>query len=405
MERLPKKEAIRLRHEREKLERNLGGIAGLERLPDAVFVVDTKKEHIAVTEARKLGIPVIAIVDTNCDPDEVDFVIPGNDDAIRAVNLVTRVIADALAEGYGMAKEEVAENLAARAPRKPGGPKPQAAPAAVDDTPSDEEAAAIAISTVFEPDAPEAEVVEDEIVIEAVGRGGDARRPGRGRRGDDRRRRTRGGPRAGLRRGELMAEITAEMVKVLRDATGAGMMDCKRALIESDGDTARATEILREKGLASVAKRAGRSADQGLIDAYIHFNNTVGVLVEVNCETDFVANTDEFRQLVKDLALHIASPSAPRWLSRDDVPTSVLEFEQKIAEGQAKEAGKPDNIVPKIVEGKIEAFLKDNVLVDQPFVKDDSKTIQQYLDEVSAKTGEKVQVRRFARFKLGEEAE
>jgi small subunit ribosomal protein S2 len=168
MDRLPKKEAIRLRHEREKLERNLGGIAGLERLPDAVFVVDTKKEHIAVTEARKLGIPVIAIVDTNCDPDEVDFVIPGNDDAIRAVNLVTRVIADALAEGYGMAKEEVAENLAARAPRKPGGPKPQAAPAAVDDTPSDEEAAAIAISTVFEPDAPEAEVVEDEIVIEAA---------------------------------------------------------------------------------------------------------------------------------------------------------------------------------------------------------------------------------------------
>jgi len=202
-----------------------------------------------------------------------------------------------------------------------------------------------------------------------------------------------------------MAEITAEMVKTLRDATGAGMMDCKRALIESDGDTARATEILREKGLASVAKRAGRSADQGLIDAYIHFNNTVGVLLEVNCETDFVANTDEFRQLVKDLALHIASPSAPRWLSRDDVPTSVLQYEQKIAEGQAKEAGKPDNIVPKIVEGKIEAFLKDNVLVDQPFVKDDSKTIQQYLDEVSAKTGEKVQVRRFARFKLGEEAE
>ena len=202
-----------------------------------------------------------------------------------------------------------------------------------------------------------------------------------------------------------MTEISAALVKELREATGAGMMDCKRALIESDGDTARATEILREKGLASVAKRSGRSADQGLVDAYIHFNNTVGVLVEVNCETDFVANTDEFRQLVKDLALHIASPSAPRWLSRDDVPTSVLEFEQKIAEGQAKEAGKPDNIVPKIVEGKIEAFLKDNVLVDQPFVKDDSKTIQQYLDEVSAKTGEKVQVRRFARFKLGEEAE
>jgi elongation factor Ts len=202
-----------------------------------------------------------------------------------------------------------------------------------------------------------------------------------------------------------MPEVTAAMVKQLRDATGAGMMDCKRALIEADGDLERATELLRAKGLASAAKRAGRSANQGLVDAYVHFNNTVGVLVEVNCETDFVANTDEFRQLVKDLALHIASPSAPRWITRDEVPTPVLESEQKIAETQARESGKPDNIVPKIVEGKIEAFLKDNVLLDQPFVKDDSKTIQQYLDEVGAKTGEKVQVKRFARFKLGEDAE
>jgi small subunit ribosomal protein S2 len=164
MERLPKKEAIRLRHEREKLERNLGGIANMERLPDAVFVVDTKKEHIAVTEARKLDIPVIAIVDTNCDPDEVDFVIPGNDDAIRAVSLVTRVIADALAEGYGMAREQVVEARQPRQPRQTGA-KPQAAPAAVDDTPTAEEAAAIAASTVFEPDAPASET-EDEIVAE-----------------------------------------------------------------------------------------------------------------------------------------------------------------------------------------------------------------------------------------------
>jgi elongation factor Ts len=202
-----------------------------------------------------------------------------------------------------------------------------------------------------------------------------------------------------------MADVSAQMVKQLRDATGAGMMDSKRALLEAHGDMERATELLREKGLASVAKRAGRSAKQGLIDAYIHFNNTVGVLVEVNCETDFVANTDEFRQLVKDLALHIASPAAPRWLTRDDVPGPVLEAEHRIAEAQAREAGKPDNVVPKIVEGKVEAFMKDNVLLDQPFVKDDSKTIQQYLDEVGAKTGEKVQVKRFARFKLGEDAE
>ena len=152
---LPKKEAIRLRHERDKLQRNLGGIQYLERLPDAIFVIDTKKEHIAVNEARKLNIPVIAIVDTNCDPDEVDFVIPGNDDAIRAVNLVTRVVADALAAGYGMAKDEAVERVTGAAP-KATGPKATAAPARVEEheTPSAEDAAAIAASTVFEPDAP-----------------------------------------------------------------------------------------------------------------------------------------------------------------------------------------------------------------------------------------------------------
>jgi small subunit ribosomal protein S2 len=162
---LPKKEAIRLRHEREKLERNLGGIQSLDRLPDAVFVIDTKKEHIAVTEARKLNIPVIAIVDTNADPDEVDFVIPGNDDAIRAVNLVTRVIADALAEGYGMAKDEAvakATGSAAPVPQAAPARRSTAAPAAMEDAPSAEDAAKIAASTVFEPDAPEAEAPKAE---------------------------------------------------------------------------------------------------------------------------------------------------------------------------------------------------------------------------------------------------
>jgi elongation factor Ts len=202
-----------------------------------------------------------------------------------------------------------------------------------------------------------------------------------------------------------MSEVTAAQVKALREATGAGMMDCKRALIEADGDAERATEILREKGLASAAKRAGRSADQGLIESYIHFNNSVGALIEVNCETDFVANTEEFRRLAKDLALHVASPSAPRWRSRDDVPTHLLEAERRIFEAQAKESGKPDNVVPRIVEGKLEAFMKDHVLLDQPFVKDDAKTVQQLLDEVGARVGEKVAVRRFVRYKLGESDE
>ncbi len=199
-----------------------------------------------------------------------------------------------------------------------------------------------------------------------------------------------------------MAEITAALVKQLRDATGAGMMDCKKALTEADGDLDRASEILREKGLASAAKRADRAAEQGRIDSYIHFNNTVGVLVEVNCETDFVANTEEFGRLVTDVALHIASPAAPTYLSRDDVPEDVLETERRIAEAQAREQGKPDNVVPKIVEGKVEAYYKDHCLLEQPFVKDDAKTIRELLDEIGAKLGEKVAVRRFVRYKLGE---
>jgi elongation factor Ts len=202
-----------------------------------------------------------------------------------------------------------------------------------------------------------------------------------------------------------MTAISAEQVKQLRELTGAGMMDCKRALQESGGDVDRAVEVLREKGLASAAGRAGRSANQGRIDSYIHFNNTVGVLVEVNCETDFVANTDEFRSVVKDVALHIASPAAPRWLDRGDVPAEVVGKEEHIARVQAKEAGKPENVLDKIVEGKLRAFYEGTVLLEQPFVKDDSKTIRQLLDEVGAKVGERVAVRRFVRYKLGESVE
>jgi elongation factor Ts len=199
--------------------------------------------------------------------------------------------------------------------------------------------------------------------------------------------------------------ISAEQVKELRARTGAGMMDCKRALEETGGDVERAIELLREKGLASVAKRAGREANQGRIDSYIHFNNTVGALVEVNCETDFVANTDEFRALVKDIALHVASPAAPRWLRREDVPDHEVAQQEHYARAQAKESGRPDHVIDRIVTGKLDAFYEDTVLLEQPFVKEDGKTIQQLLDEVGAKVGEKVAVRRFVRYKLGESAE
>ena len=199
-----------------------------------------------------------------------------------------------------------------------------------------------------------------------------------------------------------MSEIDAASVKALREATGAGMMDCKNALVETGGNFERAVDLLREKGLAQAQKRAGRAANQGLIDSYIHFNNTVGVLVEVNCETDFVANTNEFRQLVKDVALHIASPASPRFVERDEFPAGELERERHIFEVQAKETGESESVITKIVEGKLNALYKDHVLLEQDFVKDDSKTVQQLLDEVAAKVGEKVAIRRFVRYKLGE---
>jgi len=201
----------------------------------------------------------------------------------------------------------------------------------------------------------------------------------------------------------VVADISADQVKELREMTGAGMMDCKRALQDAGGDLDKAVELLRQKGLASAAKRAGRAANQGLIESYIHFNNTVGVLVEVNCETDFVANTDDFRQLAKDVALHIASPAAPRFVSREEVPEEELDGERRMFEAQAKELGKPESVIPTIVEGKLKAFYEQTVLLDQVYVKDDSRTIQQLLDELGAKVGEKVAVRRFVRYKLGEE--
>jgi len=202
-----------------------------------------------------------------------------------------------------------------------------------------------------------------------------------------------------------MADVSAAEVKKLRDVTGAGMMDSKRALQEADGDLDKAQAILRTKGLGDTKGRSGRVANQGRIESYIHFNNTVGSLVELNSETDFAANTDDFKQLAKDMALHVASPSAPRYLTREEVPAEVVEAERRIYEAQAKELGKPEHVVANIVEGKMNAFYEQTVLVDQKYVKDDSKTIQQLLDEVSVKVREKVAVRRFVRFKLGEDPE
>lgn len=198
-------------------------------------------------------------------------------------------------------------------------------------------------------------------------------------------------------------EIDATLVKRLREMTGAGMMDCKRALEEAGGDLDKAQELLRTKGLADAKKRAGREAREGVVEAYIHMRGRLGVLVEVNCETDFVADTEEFRVLARDLAMHVAA-SDPRWIAREDVPDDVVTGERRLYEAQAREEGKPDAVVEKIVDGKLEAFFKDHCLLEQPFVKDDATTIGDLVAQTSAKVGEHIQVRRFARFKLGEDA-
>jgi elongation factor Ts len=199
-------------------------------------------------------------------------------------------------------------------------------------------------------------------------------------------------------------KITSEMVKKLREITGAGMMDCKRALEETGGDMEQAQSLLREKGLAAAAKRAGKLAAEGVVDSYIHMKGKLGVLIEVNCETDFVANTEEFRLLVRDIAMQVAAAD-PWWISREEVPEEVLAQERKIYEAQAREQGKPDNVLDKIVEGKLGAFFKEQVLLEQPYFKDQEgkQTVGDLIAEASAKVGEKIEVRRFARFVRGED--
>jgi elongation factor Ts len=197
-----------------------------------------------------------------------------------------------------------------------------------------------------------------------------------------------------------MPEITAQMVAELRARTGAGMMDCKKALLEAGGDFAKATELLRMKGAARADTRSGRAAAEGLIESYVHFNGKVGVLVELNCETDFVARNEEFRQLAKDLALHIAS-AQPLAVRIEDLPADVVAAERRIYEGQVAEEQKPDAVKQKIVEGRLKKFYEEKVLLEQKFVKDDQRTVGDLVKALAARTGENVQLRRFARLELG----
>lgn len=195
--------------------------------------------------------------------------------------------------------------------------------------------------------------------------------------------------------------FTAKDVQRLREISGAGMMDCKKALSETNGDMEKAVDYLREKGLAAASKKAGRIAAEGLVESYIHMGGRIGVLVEVNCETDFVAKTDEFKELAKDIAMHIAA-SRPEYVKRDEIPEEVLEHERKLYRQIALNEGKPEKIIDKIVEGKIERFVKEICLLDQPFVKDPDITVGDLITAKIAKIGENIAVRRFARFERGE---
>ena len=202
-----------------------------------------------------------------------------------------------------------------------------------------------------------------------------------------------------------MAEITAAAVKQLREKTGAGMMECKNALVEAGGNEEKAVDILRERGLASAKKREGRIAAEGIVGSYIHMGGKVGVLVELNCETDFVARGDEFQQLVKDIAMHVAA-AEPRYVSREEIPADVLEKERDIYRKKTlndpKNANKPEQVIEKIVDGMVNKFYEESVLLDQPFVKAPEKTVGELVTEKVAKTGERISVRRFTRYKMGE---
>ena len=198
-----------------------------------------------------------------------------------------------------------------------------------------------------------------------------------------------------------MATITADQVKQLRDKTGAGMMECKAALTEAGGNMEEAITLLRKRGLAQAAKRAGRATAQGIIGSYIHMGGRIGVLVEVNCESDFVARTDDFQNLVKEVSMHIAAAD-PKWVRREDVPAEAIEKEKAIYRAQMENSGKPANVLDKIIEGKLGSFYSQFVLLEQPSIRDGSLTISQIVAQATAKTGENIQISRFVRFRVGE---
>ena len=448
MELLPAKERIAMAGELEKLEANLGGVADMRRQPDAVVIVDLKKEALAVREARRLGIPVVALVDTNCDPDEADYVIPGNDDAIRSCNLVVHSLAEAVSDGKQKVSAQELQQQAAEAPAQ--------------------EAA---------PSAPEGDVeqVDAGEQIEPVTEGESVpSRPARTRRRKAPRRRSAPRPPSATRRveggGLMAAEISAQLVRELREKTGAGMMDCKRALQETNGDIEAAVVLLREKGMANAAKRADRATTEGLVGYRLSTDGSRGTMVAIGCETEPVSNNEEFQafgkkvldaveaegvqavaqfdeeraelsgklgeniavagaarfetveggrlgayvhppanklgvllqlrggddELARNLAMHI-SWSDPRWIGREDVPDDLVAAEREIYLNSEEVQSKPEQAREKIVTGMLDKRFfaeRGGVLADQPWIHDGSQTVGKVLADAGA------EVLEFERFSL-----
>ena len=489
---LPTRERLSAEADLEKLQANLGGVKNMQRVPDAMFVIDLKTEAIAVREAQRLRIPIIGLVDTNCDPDGIDYVIPGNDDAIRACNLITAAIGDVVQQGRQRfrAEEEAARKEAEEPARKEAEERArreaeeraaaeaaeraaaeEALTQAGEGEPRDEAEAAVAAAVeaagrpvegtgsaeaaaaaqaAEEPAMPAAghgegpprrETARDDgehapherEPVGGAGPGGEAGRRGGRRRGarveartapeareEDRggagrragragagRRGSRGAGGGGARdhrdRGSEVSTptISAKQVAELRKATGAGMMDCKNALAETGGDIEKAQELLRVRLGDKALKVGDREATEGTVASYIHGNAKIGVLVEVDCNTDFVARNDDFVAFARDVALHIAASPTTKYVSEGDIPEEDKQAELRIFEQQA--ADKPEHIRPKIAEGKLRAWMEEVVLLNQVHVRhlDDKKTIEQLRAELSGTMGENVVIRRFARFAVG----
>ena len=492
---LPTRERMAAQADLEKLRANLGGVKNMQRVPDAMFVIDLKTELIAVKEAQRLRIPIIGLVDTNCDPDGIDFVVPGNDDAIRSCALITQAIGQVVSEGHsdlprrGGARPQGSRRAGpprGRGPRPPRGrgtgrargrgagrqggrgeggrrgrqqptarppqaaaaaaggrdraaaaAAPRAAPAAAPQrrgraaAPSPAHADAGRAPTAAEappqptsaPPAAGAEPAGGRGAAEPAaepaprrGRAAGARRGGarRGRRPSSppsrRPRRPRSRSRDQHRADDsgdeqLMStvEIAAKDVKALRERTGAGMMDCKKALTEAEGDIEKAIEILRVKQGKKIQDLGERAATEGTVQAYVHAGSKVGVLIEVDCNTDFVAKNDDF------VGLRPRGRDADRRHARRSSTSAARRFPQELREAEARiyeqeAADKPENVREKIVSGKLDSWLSTIVLLEQEMhnPKFDGKTVQQLRDELTATTGENVVIRRFARFAVGQ---